>query len=265
MDIAYLHISPNLQRFVSCVWASKSNNEVKAERILPDGGSTLIFNFGDAVTARRADGSITTWSRNFLAGLTTSFLDLTYHGSFEQVGVIFKPFGAFHLMNTPMSEFLDSGVELDLVDKYKFQKIYDEMASAEDLHRRLALVCSWLELAFSGITVDSFIPSVTCLLQKQDEISVNEIAGQMGRSQQHIARLFNKYTGTSPKKLQRIFRFQKVLHTLTTHKTQLLTSTAYDFNYSDQSHFNNEIRSMSGYTPLQLLKQNVLGSLRVVR
>lgn len=265
MDIAYLHISPNLQRFVSCVWASKSLEEVKTERILPDGGSTLIFNFGDAVTVHRADGSTTTWNKNFLAGLTTSYLDLTYQGSFEQVGVIFKPFGAFHLMNMPMSEFLDSGVELDLVDKYKFQRVYDEMASTEDLHQRLELVCSWLEFAFTNVKADSFIPAVTCLLQKQDEISVNEIADRMGRSQQHIARLFSRYTGTNPKKLQRIFRFQKVLRTLTTQKKQLLTSTAYDFNYSDQPHFNNEIRTMSGYTPSQLLKQNVLGSLRVIR
>ncbi|MBA4053530.1 MAG: hypothetical protein C0490_02350, partial [Marivirga sp.] len=145
MDIAYLNISSRLQPFVSCVWASKGHDEVRNERIIPDGGSTLIFNFGDAVTARRADGSVTTWKHNFFAGLATSYLDLTYEGTFEQVGVIFKPFGAFHLMNLPMSEFVNAGFELDLVDKHKFKKVFDDMAGTEDLHQRLTLVCCWLE------------------------------------------------------------------------------------------------------------------------
>lgn len=265
MDIAHQHLPYTLQQFVSCVWASKGHDDVPNERIVPDGGSCLIFNFGGAVSARRADGSVTTWKNNFFAGLTTSYVDLTYEGNFEQVGVIFKPFGAFHLMNLPMSEFLDSGFELDLVDKYKFQKVYEEMAGSDDLHQRLVMVSSWLELAFANTKVESFIPAVTSLLQKPDEISVHSIADHMGRSQQHIGRLFNKYTGISPKKLQRIFRFQKVLRTLSTQHTELLTSTAYQYNYFDQPHFNNEIRSFSGFTPSQLAKQNVLGSLRVIR
>lgn len=265
MDIAYQHIAHHLQPFVSCVWGSKGHEDVRNERIVPDGGSCLIFNFGGAVTARRTDGSVTTWKNNFFAGLTTSYVDLTYEGSFEQVGVIFKPFGAFHLMNLPMSEFLNSGFELDLVDKYKFQKVSDKMAGTGDLHQRLAMVCSWLEVTFASTKVESFVPAVTSLLQKPDEISVNEIANHMGRSQQHIARLFNKYTGINPKKLQRIFRFQKVLHALTAQQNQLLTSTAYQFNYFDQPHFNNEIRSFSGFTPSQLVRQNILGSLRVIR
>jgi AraC-like DNA-binding protein len=265
MDITFQHISRNIEPFVSCVWASRNNSEVRSERIIPDGGSCLVFNFGGAVTARRTDGSLTTWKNSFFAGLTTSYVDITYEGRFEQVGVIFKPFGAFHLMNLPMSDFLNAGFELDLVDKHRFQRVSDEMADTEDLHQRMVVVCRWLELTFASVRVDSFVLAATSLLQKPEEIAVNEIADHMGRSQQHVARMFNKYTGIDPKKLQRILRFQKVLQTLTTEEKQMLTATAYQCNYFDQPHFNNEIRSMSGFTPSQLVRQNVLGSLRVIR
>lgn len=265
MEIAHQHISQQLAPFVAAVWASKGSEEIRHERIVPDGGSCLIFNFGGDVTVRRADGSVDTWKNNFFAGVATSYIDLTYEGSFEQVGVIFKPFGAFHLMKLPMSEFSDSGFELDLVDKYKFQKVSDAMADTECLHQRLAMVYQWLELVFAGVKVESVVPAVTSLLQKQNEISLNEIAHQLGCSQQHIARLFNKYTGINPKKLQRIFRFQKVLRSLSTQSNALLTSTAYQYNYFDQPHFNNEIRAFSGFTPAQLAKQNVMGSFRVIR
>jgi AraC-like DNA-binding protein len=127
------------------------------------------------------------------------------------------------------------------------------------------IVASWLESMFVQAKVESFIPQVTNLLYTTDEISVKEIADSIGRSQQHIARVFNKYTGVNPKKLQRIFRFQKVLKTLGSVKNELLTSTAHHNNYFDQPHFNNEIRSLSGYTPSQISKQKVLETLRVIR
>jgi AraC-like DNA-binding protein len=265
MDISYQHISPSLQQYVSCIWASQSDQKVSQERIIPDGGSVLIFNFGGTATATMSDGTSKTWSSNIFAGLMTSYIDLTYHGRFEQVGVIFKPFGAFHLINCPMSEFLNSLVELDLVDKYKFQKVFEAMAATNCIHQRLALVYIWLEEIYANIKIESFIPYVTSLLHNTEEISVNEVADSIGKSQQHIARSFNKYTGISPKKLQRIFRFQKVLQTLNLQPSLSLTATAYQFNYFDQPHFNNEVKSFSGFTPSQLVKQNVLESLRVLR
>jgi AraC-like DNA-binding protein len=265
MDISYHHISPHLQQYISCIWASKGDQNVSKERIIPDGGSVLIFNFGGTVTATMSDGSSKTWNSAIFAGLMTSYIDLTYDGRFEQVGVIFKPFGAFHLINCPMSEFLNSIVELDLVEKHKFQRIYESMAATNCIHQRLEIVCTWLEKIFANIKIESFIPHVTSLLHSTEEISVNELADTIGKSQQHVARSFQKYTGISPKKLQRIFRFQNVLQTLRKQGNLSLTATAYEFNYFDQPHFNNEIKSFSGFTPSQIVKQNVLESLRVIR
>src|SRR5688572_11025048 len=116
MEITHPHISPFLQQYVACIWASQGAEDVIKERIVPDGGSVLIFNFGGSITATMNNGPTRTWKGSFFAGVMTSYIDLTYNGKFEQVGVIFKPFGAFHLMNCPMSEFLNSVVELDLVD-----------------------------------------------------------------------------------------------------------------------------------------------------
>ena len=232
---------------------------------MPDGGSVLIFNFGGSITATLSDGSTKTWNGNIFAGLMTSYIDLTYQGRFEQVGIIFKPFGAFHLINRPMSEFLNSIVELDLVDKYRFQTVFEAMANTNCIRQRLSIVNNWLEKNFAGRKVETFIPHVTSLLHNTEEISVSELADNIGKSQQHIARSFNKYTGTNPKKLQRIFRFRKVLQTLSFQQRLPLTDTAYQFNYFDQPHFNNEIKSFSGFTPSQIIKQNILGNLRVIR
>ena len=265
MDFIHQDVSPCLQQYVSAVWASRGDQGVTKERIVPDGGSVLIFNFGGSITSTRSDGSSRTWTSNIFAGLMTSYIDLTYQGRFEQVGIIFKPFGAFHLVNCPMSEFLDSIVELDLVDKYKFQQVFDTMADTDNLRQRLSIVNAWLEKIFAGKKIETFIPHVTSLLHDTEEISVSELADNIGKSQQHIGRSFNKYTGTNPKKLQRIFRFQKVLQTLSFQQRSPLTDTAYQFNYFDQPHFNNEVKSFSGFTPSQIVKQNILGNLRVIR
>src|SRR5688500_3055360 len=236
MDFAHSHISPSLSQYISCIWASRGDQEGVKERVVPDGGSVLIFNFGDSITATLSDGSKKTWTTNIFAGLMTSYIDLTYEGKFEQVGVIFNPFGAFHLMNCPMSEFLNSVVELELVDKYKFRKVYEAMAATHSIQQRLVIIGIWLEEMFAAVKFESFIPHITSLLHNSEEISLSDVADSIGKSQQHIARSFNKYTGTSPKKLQRIFRFQKVLQTLNLRQSTLLTETAYQFNYFDQPH-----------------------------
>ena len=265
MDFIQSHISPYLQQYVSAVWASRGDQGVTKERIVPDGGSVLIFNFGGSITSTRSDGSSRTWTGNIFAGLMTSYIDLTYQGRFEQVGIVFKPFGAFHLVNCPMSEFLNSIVALDLVDKYKFQQVFETMADTDNLPQRLSIVNAWLEKIFAGKKIETFIPHVTSLLHDNEEISVSELADNIGKTQQHIGRSFNKYTGINPKKLQRIFRFQKVLQTLSFRQRLALTDTAYQFNYFDQPHFNNEVKSFSGFTPSQIIKQNILGNLRVIR
>jgi AraC-like DNA-binding protein len=265
MEFIQQDISSSLNQYVAAIWASRSNNEVKKERILPDGGSVLIFNFGDSVTATLSDGSSRTCNNNIFAGLMTSYVDLTYQGRFDQVGVVFKPFGAFPLVNCPMSEFLDSIVEPDLIDKYKFRAVFENMGSTNCIQQRLLIFSNWLEKIFAGRTIESFIPHITSLLHDSEEISVTELADNIGKSQQHIARSFNKYTGTSPKKLQRIFRFRKVLQTLSHQRSHPLTETAYQFNYFDQPHFNNEVRSFSGFTPSQIVKQNLMANLRVIR
>jgi AraC-like DNA-binding protein len=265
MEFVQQDVSPYLKQYVAAIWASRSDNEVKKERILPDGGSVLIFNFGDSVTATLSNGSSRTCNNNIFAGLMTSYIDLTYQGRFEQVGVVFKPFGAFPLINCPMSEFLDSIVEPDLVDKYKFQAVFEKMGTTNCIRGRLLILNNWLEKIFAGRKIESFIPHITSLLHDDEEISVSELADNIGKSQQHIARSFNKYTGTSPKKLQRIFRFQKVLQSLSNQRNHPLTATAYQFNYFDQPHFNNEVRSFSGFTPSQIVKQNLMANFRVIR
>jgi AraC-like DNA-binding protein len=265
MDFIHQDVSPYLQQYVSAVWASRGDKSVTKERIVPDGGSVLIFNFGGSITSTRSDGSPTTWTSNIFAGLMTSYIDLTYQGRFEQVGIVFKPFGAFHLVNCPMSEFVDSIVELELVDKYKFQQVFDTMAHTDNIRHRLSIVNDWLEKIFAGKKIETFIPHAISLLHDTDEISVRELADNIGKSQQHVGRSFNKYTGTNPKKLQRIFRFQKVLQTLSYQQRLPFTETAYQFNYFDQPHFNNEVKFFSGFTPTQIIKQNILGNLRVIR
>jgi AraC-like DNA-binding protein len=264
MEFAHAPISPSLQPFVAGIWAS-GQKTVCTERIVPDGGSVLIFNFGDPVTMGAEGSTRETKKGNFFAGLSTSYIDLSYTGRFEQVGIIFKPFGAFHLLRLPMSELLNAVVDLDLINGHRFNPVFEAMALANSAQRRLDIVSRWLEESYADATVESFVPRVNALLQAEDETLVTEIADRLGRSQQHVARLFNKYTGINPKKLQRIFRFQRVLHSLSTRKNQVLTEAAYEFNYFDQPHFNNEIKSFSGFTPSQLAKQNVLSSLRVIR
>jgi len=88
--------------------------------------------------------------------------------------------------------------------------------------------------------------------------SVPEIAGMCNMSPRNFNRKFIDAMGVSPKKYNRIIRFQKIINLFSSNKTNLnLTALAYEFGYADQSHFIRDFADFSGITPLTYLNDRI--------
>lgn len=75
-------------------------------------------------------------------------------------------------------------------------------------------------------------------------IKIEELARNEGLSTRHLQRLFNEWTGLSPKTFCRIVRFHFTLKPLKESKFDL-------DGFSDQAHFIREFRTLTGITPSQ--------------
>jgi transcriptional regulator GlxA family with amidase domain len=90
--------------------------------------------------------------------------------------------------------------------------------------------------------------AVHSILDAKGSVSIVQIAREHALSTRQFERKFKEFAGLSPKLYSRIIRFQSA----TQHKfagVRDLTEIAYACGYYDQSHFINDFRQFSGYSP----------------
>jgi len=81
------------------------------------------------------------------------------------------------------------------------------------------------------------------------QLSIAELASDLGISNRHLARRFENAVGFPPKEFARVSRFLNAVRSLSERTTTTLTETALDCGYFDQAHFNHEFREFAGMTP----------------
>jgi AraC-like DNA-binding protein len=248
VSFTIVEIAAPLNQFVQSIWASNGIPGFEKERILPDGMSTMIFNFGGPVKIQTGAMNYSV-PNNFFSGIASGFIDTFCEGKHNQAGITFKPGGAFELLKIPLHQFGNSIVELDLIAKNKFSVIYDKMQNEPTPEGRLSQLYNWLVANLKHAKPDLLVNKFIAHLQTEDELSMKNLAGKFSISPQHMGRLLNKYIGTNPKMLHRILRFQKAIHSIQSGSSKNLTDTAYETNYFDQAHFINEFNSFAGLTP----------------
>ena len=82
------------------------------------------------------------------------------------------------------------------------------------------------------------------------KFSVTDVSKQIGVSRQHLNRLFQIHLGISVKKFLEIVIFrQSVKKKLFDNPEEHFTTLAYEFNFSDQSHFNKAYKTLAENSP----------------
>ena len=77
---------------------------------------------------------------------------------------------------------------------------------------------------------------------------------KIGYSQKHFSDLFRKSVGVTPKAYLKIMRFQKALRTIDAAGDIDWATVAAECGFYDQSHFINDFKHFSGFTPEQYAK-----------
>jgi transcriptional regulator GlxA family with amidase domain len=80
-----------------------------------------------------------------------------------------------------------------------------------------------------------------------------ELAAEVGLSERQLRRRFEAAVGYGPKRLGRVFRFQRLLDLIhATHVQPRWSQLAVGAGYADQSHMINECLSLAGGPPTAL-------------
>lgn len=194
----------------------------------------------------------------YLSGIQTQKTAAAFDGVFSQFGVSFYPHALNAFFRIDAAELLNQVLAIECFCKTDLHCQLEQAGS----HRNRVEV---LNAYFYGKLFNSSKQNLLINhIIRKNEININseifELPKKYNISQRQLERLFKTSLGISPKKLQRIIRFEKALQLLSNTAYRQLTTISYELNYTDQSHFIKDFNAFSGTTPYQFVATKNLGA-----
>lgn len=193
----------------------------------------------------------------YLSGAATQNISAFSTGRFFHFGVSFYPHGFPAFFSLDCSELTDKEYSITDIEKTTIGDLLDQCVS----HRERVVIMNRYLVNKLKPTNTSFALMHQLIHSAVIDCSkkIHELQKETRISERQMERLFKTMIGISPKKYQRILRFEKALTLLNTTAYSGLAALAYDLYYSDQAHFINDFKKFSGITPYEFVQLTILG------
>jgi len=236
MLLAYREYRPpvGLKPVVACVWEN-APAEDRAQRIVPDGCVDLIW------LAER---------ELVIAGADTGSRSVDLAAGSRVSGVRLRPGAAGAILGLPASEVRDRQVALALVWGEQGARLEEALAGAEPARR--------LELLADAVAQRRAEPDALVLAAARrlavPQARVTGVAAALGVGERQLHRRMLAAVGYGPKMLARVARLRRLIAL----PDESLVSRALEAGYASQAHMNDEVRRLTGTTPVRFLEDAVL-------
>jgi AraC-like DNA-binding protein len=241
MVAVYLEYRPvrPLAPFVDCGWV-RSNAVGGSLRVMPDGCVDLFVT---------AEGTV------MVSGPATTFYDQGANMKGVPAGLRLRPGAAAAVLGHPVSELRDEQVRIDSVFGISASGLAEDVLAANAFRQRVALLEAVLARYFATVepVVDQPVAHTIEMLRERPAWPVSGVASTVGLSERQLRRRFEAAVGYGPKRLGRIFRFQRLLDLIhaADHRIRW-AELAIQAGYADQSHMINECLTLAGAAPTAL-------------
>ncbi len=249
---------PILKHFIKYFWVMKSDQQVSINhKLLPVNNIDFILNFSSPIKYMSAGKKEIVPEIFHLNGIRDEYHMINQTGKLNVVGISFFPDGLYPFLKTPLSEFTNKTIDLDLFFKKFTLEIEEKLNITSSIQEKIDIIENELLLLLDY----KYIPSKeTCQIistyySNIDNMSINDFCNQYGINQRKLERTFNNYIGISPKLFYRLNRFQGILNKIIKHEYFDLTSLTYENDYYDQTHFLKDFKSFTGCSPKQFINE----------
>jgi AraC-like DNA-binding protein len=260
MDYKQYSVPPALQQYVRYFWSFdslQSNASTLHIKSFADKYPRLIFQdltrFNPICNEQGEKMPIC-----YLSGIDTKNSAFTMGGTFSHFGVSFYPHALNAFFRIDADELIN---ELPDINLLCHSDIQNKLLVAQSHIERTRIISDYLYIKIQ--TASESDPLINHIIQGNEiheTAHVFNITRKYKVSERQLERKFNMAVGVSPKKLQRIARFEKSLHLLAHANYKQLTAIGYHLGYTDQSHFIKDFKTFSGMTPYEFIKNQNFGS-----
>lgn len=246
-----------LNRFVECFWtleAESSSPSNPPERILPDGCTELILNFGERFSQHEGV-SQSLQPKHFLVGQMTGPILISPTGLVELVGIRFHPGGTLPFFRVPMQELTDKVTELGSLSSSVEKELLDRTTDLLAMEQRVEAIESVLTGYVIRCKHDSWLVALSARVVKSGGlVSIDQLASDAGISGRQLERRFLREVGIGPKLLSRILRFQQVFRAVE-RCDGAWAPVAVECGYYDQAHLIRDFNQFAQQTPAVLFAE----------
>jgi len=219
-----------VERTVACLWENRTAGG-HAQRVVPDGCVDLIWVAGSGLEIAGADTG-------------PRLVDLPAGASLY--GVRLRPGAAGALLGLPASELRDRQVATELVWGEQLAPLEAALAAAAPA-RRLDLLAG--AVARRDPVPDELVAAAARRLAAHPA-RVAAVAADLGVSERQLHRRTLAAVGYGPKMLARVARLRRLIAL----PDRSLASRALRAGYASQAHMSEEVRRLTGLTPVRFLK-----------
>ncbi len=245
-----------LNRYIEYYWISKSNNPTDlTAKIIQDGSVYILFLFDAEYGIKMNNEDFINISHAHIIGGRKYNTYFAEKGMVNVLGIRFRPGGFYPFLQIPAKEISDSFFNMEQLFGNIIREIEEELYETPNPMDKIRIIESFLLRRISLNIDESLTPGLRMsnILKSYDAVSIDQLCSGTGFSYKKIERIFSREIGFTPKYLNRILRFQRVLHELHENNFKTLSEVAYDNFYFDQSHFIKEFEYFTGLTPQEFI------------
>jgi AraC-like DNA-binding protein len=254
--------SPPLSRFVTSFWLYEGPApQHQRERLLPTGTTELVINLrANAlhVAGRQQAERFTRHCGAIVCGPHSEYFVIDAAEKAAILSVNFPAGGAFPFFGVPAAELHNTVLPLEALWGAAAVRLRERVLEAPTPERKFWLLEQAL-LARAAHT-PAHIPAVAFALRAlaapSRQRTVADVSARLGYSTRRLAQLFGERVGLSPKRYQRVKRFQAALRTVQRQHDPEWSRIALDCGYFDQAHFNHDFQAFSGLSPGAYVRQS---------
>jgi len=248
---------PLIEYIESIFYFKEFKPDHSIERVVPTGHLFILFELDGFERNTFNNKSLKpngSYSNVWVSGMHKNYLSISAHQNSEMLVVQFKTNGAYPFLKLPIHELNDKVISGEEIFGKEILTLRNQIVKGNTASEKFKIIEHWLsKRCDTSKTAPKEIVAILEQIQSKPISESSTIIASYPKSQKHLIHQFKKYFGLTPKVFHRIFRFNEILKQIQ-HKQQLKwTAIAYEFGYSDQSHFIKEFKEFSGFNPQEFI------------
>lgn len=246
-----------LREYIKFFWSLEAvvePHEPFIHRALPDNCLELIFYCKGKLSISSLTGSEGHTFTSGLFGQAQKFRQFKADSDFSLFGVYLYPYSLKHLFNLPADALSNEKVDSKTLWGIEGMVLEEQVMLAKTTERRLRIVSEFFLRKIRSLQTYE-LAFLERIRQVSDSNIIHPIASfahDCNLSRRQFERRFRELSGFSPKDFFDLVRFKNAISEMEKEKLPL-AQIAINAGYYDQSHFTNEFKKFSGYTPKEFV------------